>query len=97
MEDLKAFRSLLVNLLFHKVFPIITIYNKKGAKQLAPLLLIATSSLSKICAQCKDVYSIRESMWSVDYYIYSFYKRCRPNNNENKCPIYTLLKNILSY
>ena len=76
---------------------IITIRNKKGAKQLAPLLLIATGLLSKICAQYKDVYSIGESIQSVDYYIHSFYKRYRPNNDKNKCPIYTPPKNVILY
>ena len=75
----------------------ITIRNKRGAEELAPSLLIAAGSLSKIYAQYKDVYSIGESIQSIDYYIYSFYKRYRPNNNKNKCPVYTPLKNILSY
>ena len=75
----------------------ITIHNKRGAEELAPSLLIATSLLSKICAQCKDIYSIGESIQSADYYIYSFYKRCRPNNDKNKCPVYIPPKNILSY
>jgi len=74
-----------------------TICNKRGAKQLDPLPLIATSLLSKIYAQCKDIYSIGESIWSADCYIYSFYERYRPNNNKNKCPICTPPKNILSY
>jgi len=45
-----------------KAISIMTIYNKRGAKQLDPSLLIATSSSSKICAQCKDIYNIRESI-----------------------------------
>ena len=80
-----------------RIILIITIRNKRGAKQLAFLLLIATGSLSKIYTQCKDVYSIGESIQSADYYIYSFYKRYRPNNNKNKYPVYIPLKNILSY
>jgi len=45
-----------------KAILIITICNKRGAKQLAPSPLITISSLSKICAQCKDIHSIRESI-----------------------------------
>jgi len=45
-----------------RVTLIITIYNKRGAKQLAPSPLIATSLPSKIYAQCKDIYSIGESI-----------------------------------
>lgn len=45
-----------------KVISIITICNKRGAKQLAFLLLIITSLLSEICAQYKDIYNIGESI-----------------------------------
>ena len=78
-----------------RAISIMTICNKRGVKQLALLLLIVTSLSSEICAQCKDVYSIGESMWSADCYIHSFHKWCRPDNNKNKCPICTPLKNIL--
>ena len=80
-----------------KAISIMTICNKRGAKQLAPLLLITTSLLSEIYAQCKDIYNIGESIWSANCYIYSFHKQYRFDNDENECPICTLLKNILSY
>ena len=73
-----------------------TIRNKRGAEELAPSPLIATGSPSEICAQCKDVYSIGESMWSADCYIHSFHERCIPDNDEDECPVYIPLKNILS-
>ena len=53
---------------------IITIRNKRGAKQLALLLLITTSLLFEIYAQYKDIYSIEESIQSINYYIYFFHK-----------------------